>query len=226
MHGIMLHRLGSSVRILEQSTTDTPISHMAGVCLGPDVLEFFKRFDRVPEIPLGIPAVQLQSLDRQGKVHPFMQINRVMSSWDALYHRLRANFDMRVSEYVSCPPGVIPQAGETAENARSRASYEVGKQVVAIEQLKTKKLLVHYKDHAEGGKDVQAQADLVLGADGPNSAVRQMFLNPSQAERKYSGYVAWRGVVPENQVSEETRAVFQANITYSIFNDKGGHVIL
>ena len=99
-------------------------------------------------------------------------------------------------------------------------------QVVGVEQLNGGRLMVRYKDHADGGSDGQVLADMVIGADGPNSIVRKMFLEPGQADRKYAGYVAWRGVVPEHQVSEETRQTFRANITYSILKGEGGHVIL
>nr|QJQ82455.1 BisA [Biscogniauxia sp.] len=209
MHGLMLHRLGSTVRILEQSPADTP------------------RFDRVSEIPLGIASVQLQSLDQKGKVHPFLRVNRIMSSWDALYFRLRANFDMRASDYVPYPRALEPPlADEDGEAAQLRARYEVGKQVVGVEHLETGQVTVRYKDLADGGKDGEALADLVIGADGPNSVVRRTFLEPGQAERMYSGYVAWRGVVPETQVTKETRDVFRANITYSILKGEGGHVIV
>ncbi|KAI1802384.1 FAD/NAD(P)-binding domain-containing protein [Daldinia bambusicola] len=226
MHGIMLHRLGSTVRIFEQSLTHTPLSHMAGVCLGVDVQRFLKRFDLVSERPLGIPSVQLQLLDGNGQVNPFLRVNRIMSSWDALYFRLRANFDMRSSEYVSQPPELHPRAGECADSAQARARYEVGKQVTSVEQLKTGQIAVHYKDHEDGGKEARALADLVLGADGPNSILRKTLLEPGQADRKYTGYVAWRGVVSEKQVSEETRKIFGANLTYSILKGDGGHVIV
>ncbi|KAI0846179.1 FAD/NAD(P)-binding domain-containing protein [Daldinia vernicosa] len=226
MHGIVLHRLGSTVRVLEQSLANTPISHMAGVCLGIDVQRLLERFDRTPGIPLGISAVQLQSLDKQGKINPSVRINRIMSSWDALYFRLRANFDMQASDYVPHPPALDLRADEDADGAKSRARYEIGKQVIGIEQFKNGQLLVRYKDHTDGGADSQALADLVLGADGPNSIVRKIFLESGQADQKYTGYVAWRGIVPEEQVSEETREVFRANITYSILKGEGGHVIL
>ncbi|KAK7754990.1 hypothetical protein SLS62_003074 [Diatrype stigma] len=169
---------------------------MAGVCLGVDVQQLLRRYDLASEIPLGIQSVQLQSLDQQGKVHPFLRVNRIMSSWDALYFRLRANFDMRVSEYVPHPPALGLLAGEDVETAKSRARYETGKQVLGVEQLETGQLMVRYKDHLGSGKETQALADLVLGADGPNS------------------------------VSEETREVFRENITYSILQGEGGHVIL
>lgn len=222
----MLHRLGCNVRILEQSPEDTPASHMAGVCLGRDAQQFLKQFDGVSETPLGIQAEFLQSLDQQGVVHPFMKVHRIMTSWDALYFRLRANFDARASRYIPQPPAPFTLASEDVETARARARYEVGAHVTDIEQLETGQLVVRYEDYTDSGKKTQAIADLVLGADGPNSVVRKLFLGPGQADRKYCGYVAWRGVVPEAEVSEETRKAFKTNITYSILNSEGGHVIL
>lgn len=226
MHGIMLHRLGSTVCILEQSPTDTPLSHMAGVCLGSDVQKLLKRFDGVSDIPLGMQAVALQSLDQNNTIRPFMKVNRIMTSWDALYSRLRANFDARGSDCVPKPPAPIPLAGEDVEAAKARGVYLTGAHATDIKQLDTGQLMVRYREHADGGNDVQALADLVLGADGPNSVVRRMFLGPGQADRNYCGYVAWRGVVPEEQVSKETREIFQSNITYSILKAGGGHVIV
>lgn len=227
MHGIVLHRLGSSVRILEQSPTETPASHMAGVCLGPDVLRFLERFDRAKHIPLGIPSELLQSLDDKGVAHPFLRASRIMSSWDALYFRLRANFDGWVSEYVPQPPGPLPADGESVESAKARAQYDVGKQVVDVtENVKEGGVLVTVKDRVNGGAELRLRAELVLGADGPNSVVRKSFLPPGVAERQYAGYVAWRGVVPEELVSEETRQIFSANITYSMLKGEGAHVIV
>lgn len=225
MQGIMLHRLGSTVLILEQSPVGTPLSHMAGVGLGNDVQELLKRFDGVSQIPLGLPAVQLQSLDSKGGVHPFMKVNRMLSSWDALYFRLRANFDATASKYVPQPPA-ISLPGEDAKSAKARAKYQAGAHVTNIEQLSSGQVRVEYKDHAHEGKSSHALADLVIGADGPNSVVRKIFLEPGQADRMYCGYVAWRGVVPEDQVSKETQNIFRSNITYSILNNEGGHVIM
>jgi len=226
MHGLMFHRIGSSVRIFEQCVTDNPDSHMAGVGLGPDVLRLLERFDRVAEIPLGIPSVQLQSLDQQGKAHPFLKARRILSSWDALYFRLRANFDMLASDHVPFPPLTTLVGDENTSRPRSTASYEAGKQVLGVESLETGQLRVTYKDLRNYGKEEQVVADLVLGADGPNSVMRKLFHAQGCTERRYAGYLAWRGVVPEEHVSEATRDIFRENITYSILKGGAGHVIV
>ncbi|KAI9034892.1 uncharacterized protein KD926_005156 [Aspergillus affinis] len=64
LHDIALHRVGCCVHILEKPPSSAPVSHMAGLALGPDVLHFLSRFDRVKgTVSPGIPSVLLQSLD-------------------------------------------------------------------------------------------------------------------------------------------------------------------
>lgn len=244
MHAITLHEQGHSIHILEQCPTETPSSHMAGVCLGPDVLAFLSRFDRVAHIPLGIPATQLQSLDHDGKSQPFLRIQRIMSSWDALYYRLRANYDGLASEFVPEPPSaafVVPEKDTDPARARARARYEFGQRVIDISEVPSTGQLSIVTE-STNSPDVEnpvrttLTADLVLGADGPNSTVRQIFLPdpvPKVEEinyprRRYAGYVAWRGVVHESLVSTTTQQVFQANVTYNIRRraTDGSHLIV
>lgn len=62
-----------------------------------------------------------------------------------------------------------------------------------------------YGDHATaqiGGETIDA--DLVVAADGIQSSVRRL-LQPEVAPL-YAGYVAWRGLVDESELSETTRA--------------------
>ena len=49
-----------------------------------------------------------------------------------------------------------------------------------------------------------ARGDLVIAADGIRSSVRAQML--PEAEPRYAGYIAWRGVVDESAVSRSTHA--------------------
>ena len=206
MHGIMLQRQGHNVRILEQDSRD-PESHMAGIGAATDMLQFLEKYDKVNQ-PLGIPSECLQSLDAHGKITVLLKAKRILTSWDALYYRLRANFDGLETEYCGRPGGF-------EGTAVGQAVFESGKRVsdvVVIDQ----KVSVRVESPGTDEETVMT-ADILIGADGTNSIVRRIFLPDNLAVPQYSGYVAWRGVVPESDVSEETRRVFQHNVTYFLF---------
>jgi hypothetical protein len=59
-------------------------------------------------------------------------------------------------------------------------------------------------------------------ADGHNSKLRDdLFLS---AKHTYAGYVAFRGTVPESEVSEESKKIFDPKLTYQTF--KNGYILL
>ena len=90
-----------------------------------------------------------------------------MTSWDALYRKLRAAF--------------------------GDENYHAGVRLVGFDT--TDDLVTARFDG--GREDV---CDLLIGADGPDSTLRQQLLPKVQAE--YAGYVAWRGVVMEHQAPD------------------------
>jgi 2-polyprenyl-6-methoxyphenol hydroxylase-like FAD-dependent oxidoreductase len=66
-----------------------------------------------------------------------------------------------------------------------------------------------------------AQGDLLIGADGPVSAVRAQLL-PGEVPA-YAGYAAWRGVLPERTLFESTRQLLQDAFA---FQDGSAHQFL
>jgi len=59
------------------------------------------------------------------------------------------------------------------------------------------------------------EPDLAVCADGIGSTARSMLL--PDATPRYAGYVAWRGVVPETELTASTRARLDDAITYYVY---------
>lgn len=127
-------------------------------------------------------------------------------SWDLLYTILRANFDGGLVGSYVLHAEKIETDGE--------AEYRDGVSVTSLVDHGGKVEVLF-----EGGS---IEANFVIGADGPSSVVRRL-LAP-EAERKYVGYVAWRGTVLETQLSQETRDLFRDHGV--LYHAKGTQVVL
>lgn len=86
--------------------------------------------------------------------------------------------------------------------------YHYGKQLLKIEQNEEQVTAIF----TDGTRDT---ADLLIGADGPNSTVRQQFL--PNAHYRYAGYVAYRGLVNENELDSEAAALFTERFVFYQF---------
>jgi len=95
------------------------------------------------------------------------------------------------------------------QDERPKAEYENGCTVTNIEDVDAGVKLTW--THKEKGEQ-SAVADIVVGADGGSSTVRRLLR--SDVERKYVGYVAWRGTVPETELSDAAREVLVERCTF------------
>ncbi len=75
--------------------------------------------------------------------------------------------------------------------------YHLGRELIAIEE-RGDKVVACFAD----GADVEA--DLIVGADGFRSTVRALYA--IEVRPRYAGYVAWRGIMEEGDLSAEFRA--------------------
>ena len=163
----------------------------------------------------------LQSIDQQGNVRPFLKAERVLTSWDTLYWRLRIGFDGAGGEFFEAGNDEIFERKQELKK-RGKGFYDTGKRVVGISAPESG-VIVKVID-VSTQIEQKITADLIIGADGPNSVVRDTFMPKVRSQQAYAGYVAWRGVVPENQVSPATRQIFQKNISHVLM--PGEHIIM
>jgi 2-polyprenyl-6-methoxyphenol hydroxylase-like FAD-dependent oxidoreductase len=86
--------------------------------------------------------------------------------------------------------------------------YHQGKTLIDIQQNGERVTAIF----SDGTRDT---ADLLIGADGGGSTVRQQFLRDVQY--RYAGYVAYRGLVDETELDQETAALFTERFVFYQF---------
>jgi 2-polyprenyl-6-methoxyphenol hydroxylase-like FAD-dependent oxidoreductase len=165
-NGIALRSLGCEVQVFEKSS-GLMKDRGAGIVFQQEVAEFLTRYEVAPLESIIVPVRTRRYLEADGSVAQEGPMPQAMTSWDALYRKLRAAF------------------GDD--------HYRTGVPLVAFETTNDKAMA-----RFAGGRE--ETCDLLVGADGPGSTVRQQLLPSVRSE--YAGYVAWRGVVLEYQAPD------------------------
>jgi 2-polyprenyl-6-methoxyphenol hydroxylase-like FAD-dependent oxidoreductase len=183
---IALRSLGYEVDVYEKSS-GLMQDRGAGIVFQPEVAEFLARYDVAPVESVVVPVRTRRYLHADGSIAQEGPMPQVMTSWDALYRKLRAAF------------------GEDR--------YHVGVRLIGFDT--TGETVAARFD---GGQDVTC--DLLVGADGPGSAVRRQLLPDVHSE--YAGYVAWRGVLLERDAAD-LAAEFARRFTF--FQARHTHIL-
>lgn len=85
--------------------------------------------------------------------------------------------------------------------------YHPGHACLSVEQT-AQSVTAHF------GNGATAQGDLLIGADGIRSAVRNHFA--PDIRPVYAGYIAWRGLAAENELSAQTRRDLFPRFAFSL----------
>lgn len=148
-------------------------------------------------------SIRRQYLDKHGDIVHKEDMKQNMTSWDLAYYMLRANVDGLESAYCEVPK---------TDDGNSRVKHLHGHRFTSLWEKKEDRgrLVVEFEtsDNTKGS----VEADLVIGADGPSSAIRDIFA--PNIERKYAGYVALRGTVREDSVTPKTLEAFSERFTF------------
>lgn len=187
--------------ILERNPSPLLHDQGAGVVAGGDTQAFFDQYDRT-RAQTSCKSNRRIYLSRSGSIVHEEAMLQHMTSWDTLYHVLRANFDGVQSAYCDVPETLASDGKTRYAHDRSVTGFQVRQDNGRID--------VRWRNSA--GDQGTETADLLIGSDGPSSGVRGQLV-PS-VQRKLAGYCALRGTVPEMQASEEARAVFVNGFTF------------
>ena len=216
---VVLLRQGHNVTIFERSPTPLLQNQGAGVVAGGETQAFFSKHDHTKR-PIAVTSAQRLYLNKQGDTVDREDTVQRMTSWDLLYYLGRANFDRVKSEYL--PTGEAPERSSTEGTAR----YEYGRIVTHAKEVGEKVEILfedvrpdqenansRIHDHGHANKQGTLRADLLVAADGPSSSLRRLLL-PTASHRTYAGYVAFRGTVPESELSAAAEQVFIEKFTF------------
>ncbi len=143
---------------------------------------------------LSVETSVIRTLRPDSSVELEQRHDYLFSSWNTVYRSL-------VEAWRRSDPGM-----ERYRLGHAMSSFDDDGSTVAV--------------RFENGTDVIV--DLLVCADGVGSIGRRQ-LQPG-AERRYAGYVAWRGTVPESELGAEAAAGLGDAITYFVHRDS--HILV
>jgi 6-hydroxynicotinate 3-monooxygenase len=171
----LLQRSGFAVKVYEQATAFSRIG--AGIHLSSNVMLVMRR--------LGIE----RALSDIG-LHPDAFVSR---KWDTGEVLFELPFDPASeahygAAYINVHRGDLHAV---LESALAHGTVAFGKKLVHLDQT-TSRIRLSFEDGD------RAEADLVIGADGLNSKVREFLLGPEKP--RYTGHIAHRAIFPTTLV--------------------------
>lgn len=173
----LLEKAGFTVDVYEQSPAFSRLG--AGIHMGPNVLKIFRQ--------IGIE----KSLEAMAS-HPDFWFSRDAETGDYLSRIELGDFARREygAAYVTVHRGDLQALQMTALKP---GSIHFGKHLQQVEERENG-VLMHFADGS------QATADIVIGADGINSKLREHLLGPEAPT--YSGWVAHRAMIRGDRLAK------------------------
>jgi 6-hydroxynicotinate 3-monooxygenase len=173
--GVLLQDFGFNVTVYEQATQMARIG--AGINIYPNGMQV-----------LHATGVSDQLLDIG--LLPESWFSRVWDTGEVLYSQPEAEWHAK----YGAPHSILHRGDLQAILAKRlvAGSLKYGKQLVDIAHF-GEGLQLQFSD------GTRSEADVVIGADGINSRVREILLGPQPP--KYSGFVAYRSIFPTSRLS-------------------------
>jgi 2,6-dihydroxypyridine 3-monooxygenase len=197
---LVLRDAGCDVRVFERSSTALQ-ARGAGIAALDTTLDYLLQRGGFQVTDVCSSTGWIRFLNRDGSVQHEQRHRYRFSSWNTIYRSLLGLLDT--------------------------GRYQLGTEVTGFaEHQGTVTVTLGPVPHADRGPgqhaSPRAECDLLVCADGVGSAARARLL--PAARPAYAGYVAWRGTVPEQDLSPGTRKVLGDALTYQVL--PGSHILV
>jgi 2,6-dihydroxypyridine 3-monooxygenase len=193
---LVLRDAGCDVRVFERSPAALQ-ARGAGIAALDTTLDYLLTRGGFQATDVCSSTGWIRFLNRDGSVQHEQRHRYRFSSWNTIYRSLLSLLDADRYQLGTEVTGFAERDGTVT------VTFGPG---------------VRTSQH--GGQ--QAQADLLVCADGVGSPARARLL--PAVRPAYSGYVAWRGTVPEHDLSPGARTILGDALTYQVLPDS--HILV
>jgi 2,6-dihydroxypyridine 3-monooxygenase len=185
---LVLRDAGCDVQVFERSSTALQ-ARGAGIAALDTTLDYLLKRGGFEVTDVCSSTGWIRFLNRDGSVQHEQRHRYRFSSWNTIYRSLLSLLD----------------AGR----------YQLGTEVTGFaERHGTVTVTLGPGPRASRRTSQRAESDLLVCADGVGSPARARLL--PAVRPAYSGYVAWRGTVPEQDLSPGTRKILGDALTYQV----------
>lgn len=178
---LAMRYIGCDVEVFEKSPQEMT-DRGAGLVMQPELIHFLEDYGIASREEVSVPSPIRQFLGRDGTVLGQQSSYQLMTSWGAVYRRLKAAFPYERYHH-DCKLVHFERTPEQVQVCLANGREEV--------------------------------CDLLVCADGANSTCRHLLL--PDVVPHYAGYVAWRGVINETQISPEVAEILADKFTFFNF---------
>jgi 2,6-dihydroxypyridine 3-monooxygenase len=193
---LVLRDAGCDVQVFERSSTALQ-ARGAGIAALDTTLDYLLKRGGFEATDVCSSTGWIRFLNRDGSVQHEQRHRYRFSSWNTIYRSLLS----------------LLEAGR----------YQLGTEVTGFaERHGTVTVTLGPGPHASRPTSQRAESDLLVCADGVGSPGRARLL--PAVRPAYSGYVAWRGTVPEQDLSPGTRKILGDALTYQVL--PGSHILV
>jgi 2,6-dihydroxypyridine 3-monooxygenase len=197
---LVLRDAGCDVRVFERSSTALQ-ARGAGIAALDTTLDYLLKRGGFQVTDVCSSTGWIRFLNRDGSVQHEQRHHYRFSSWNTIYRSLLGLLDAGRYQLGTEVTGFAEQHGTVT------VSLGPG---------------LHAAPGAERHPSPHAECDLLVCADGVGSPARARLL--PAVRPAYSGYVAWRGTVPEQDLSPGTAKILGDALTYQVLPDS--HILV